>query len=156
MRDKDYRGQNKDKKWCFGSLLTTEFGSLILSDDVSLEVKLNNEEPGYFEFNKFDYVHPETIGEFVTCNKEGQRLYTDDLFRYRLGHIVQLIWDEKESRYIGQAVGYLNTHFSMGLVKEMKLIGNIHDNPDILSPNYSGKKTNLIIYDEIKTNEEEK
>lgn len=138
MRDKDYRGQHTStiggqitKCWVHGYLCEKNYINDML-------------------------VNPETVGEFVTCNKEGQRLYTDDLFRYRLGHIVQLIWDEKESRYIGQAVGYLNTHFSMGLVKEMKLIGNIHDNPDILSPNYGGKKTNLIIFDEIKTNEEEK
>ncbi len=144
MRDKDYRGKNVHEKWCFGSLMTTDFGPLIVPDEVSLND---------FEFGEYDYVHPETIGEFVTCNKEGQRLYTDDLFRYRLGHIVQLIWDEKEKRYIGHHVGSLNTNFSMSLVVEMKLIGNIHDNPELFNPKHDGY---LMFCNKSKTNEEEK
>lgn len=124
-------------KWAYGSLVPKDDGYYILCSTSTSEY--------------FIKVDPETIGQFLgMCDVNGNEIYEDDIItedRYPF-------YNDGELNYIGEVVWFENT-FSFGYIlrcvntkvrgisdgipedieedMELKIIGNIYDNPEILN-----------------------
>lgn len=127
MRTIKFRGKDFLGRWHYGYLhLATGSSSLMIQDDL---------------FDSFG-VLPETIGQFTGLkDKNGKDIYEGDILRVislnidTLGEskIVQVMYDKYYAVftvYIGEGRSW--SLGSAGYECEIEVIGNIHDNPELL------------------------
>ena len=131
MREIKFKGKTANGEWFFGSLAYSD-----------------NIEPAiYFEFGKgtvktfdFVYVKPETVGQFTgLIDKNGNKIFEGDIIEFKnidrqyvkgivyyLGScfLIESIVADEDDYNLG---GVFST--AEGLIK---VIGNIHDNPELL------------------------
>ncbi len=137
MRDIKFRGLDRSKKWYYGSLVKTE----------------NIEPVIYFEVGKgrikkvdWAYVSKETIGQFTGLQtKSKQEIYEGDILEGRNGHKYTVVFESGGfylynvgvKDYDGTPLkwGLLNRLFDVDMTdiyEETKIIGNIHENKELL------------------------
>jgi uncharacterized phage protein (TIGR01671 family) len=84
-------------------------------------------------------VHPETVGQFTGLNdKNGVPIYEDDILRDIKGHIFKTFYNSAHCAYMTEDIqgekkkrrgfGRLGSYSSLLI----EVIGNIHDNPELL------------------------
>lgn len=126
MRTIKFRGKNLDGEWVYGFYVEEE------------RQTINGFEKKHFIVNDgYDYVKPETVGQFTGLHdKDGKEIYEGD--------ILQLKYSDgsyhSSSVYYTQQKGYwavdvsINERIILGYIDRTKLvvIGNIHDNPELL------------------------
>lgn len=126
MRTIKFRGKNLDGEWVYGFYVKEE------------RQTINGFEKKHFIVNDgHDYVKPETVGQFTGLyDKDGKEIYEGD--------ILQLKYSDgsyhSSSVYYAQQKGYwavdvsINERIILGYIDRTKLvvIGNIHDNPELL------------------------
>lgn len=126
MRTIKFRAKNLDGVWACGFYVEEE------------RQTLNGFEKKYFIVNDgYDYVKPDTVGQFTGLHdKDGKEIYEGD--------ILQLKYSDgsyhSSSVYYAQQKGYwavdvsINERIILGYIDRTKLvvIGNIHDNPELL------------------------
>ena len=129
MRTIKFRGKRQsDEKWAYGSLVYSE-----------------NIKPAiYFEVGKGEvkmldwcYVNPDTIGQFTSLkDKYGRDIYEGDILEADGCSLYQKL----EVRFVRGVFaflwdGNLDDEFPTGSPTHewAKVIGNIHDNPELLS-----------------------
>lgn len=140
MREIIFRGKDTDTgKWLYGSLL--------IDKGVA---KIGRRERGHSSINQsYNYwvwyeVDPDTVGQYtVLKDKNGNKIFEEDIVREvvgykRIGYIGWLqqecgfviVWKESDSRlgHRSRGGGYEND-------PSLEVIGNIHDNPELLSNN---------------------
>lgn len=149
MREIKFRGKRADNgEWVFGDLLQICEGCIIYfgSKTESQTPDIPNSSPVAVElFNdEIAVVIPDTIGQFAgltDCN--GKEIYEGDIVAYcgKIKHIVEF----KHGMFgytlmDGWFVGYGgNSNFSFNPLdksKKHEVIGNIHDNPELLKGGY--------------------
>ena len=80
----------------------------------------------YFE------VVPETVGQYTgTDDKYGDKIFEGSIVQYNIDEIGEILWDKPTARFVirGDVAGY---DFNNFYGKELVVIGNIHDNPELL------------------------
>ena len=115
MRDIKFRGKQRDGKWVYGDYSKSEYNYFIKSSAVI----------------------PETIGQYTGLKANGAMVYEGDIISYT--------WDNPENPYDPnieiQPVFWENGCFYIGdesieiLLDDpegYEVIGNIHDNPELL------------------------
>jgi len=120
MRGIEFRGKREDNgKWVFGSLLSWDAGERHICCEED-----DNEAMGKFP------VIPETVGEYTgLLDKNGVKIFEGDIVRYK-GMELAVRWDtEKAGFFIG------NDKYWMMNGTDIEVIGNIHDNPELLNKN---------------------
>jgi uncharacterized phage protein (TIGR01671 family) len=138
MREILFRGKRTDNgEWIEGSLL---IGKELGSVDIVFEVETEDDE-----FNTsydFDYiaVDPETVGQYTGLNDtNGKKIFEGDVTKYEyLYHDeyyeIGFGYGSFNHREIGKQK--LGTSFDDGEFRlgsgNMEVIGNIHDNPELL------------------------
>jgi len=118
MRDIEFRGKNiATRKWKYGSLLKTKH----ISTGQDL-YKIISYEPG----NETDVI-PETVGQFTgLTDKNGVKVFEGDIVLYK-GMNCLVRWDtEKSGYFIGEEKYWMMNDTTI------EVIGNIHDNPELL------------------------
>lgn len=115
MRTIKFRGKRLDNgAWMYGSL-----------------VILNGR---YFIFDNADRheVDPATVGEYTGLNDTNSReIYEGDIFQAGyFGGVDVVMWDNENARYIGRSPQGCISY--VGREPAVKIIGNIHDNPELL------------------------
>ena len=129
MRTIKFKAKNLDGEWVYGFYVEEE------------RQTLNGFEKKCFIVNAgYDYVKPETVGQFTGLHdKDGKEIYEGD--------ILQLKYSDgsyhSSSVYYAQQKGYwavdvsINERIILGYIDRTRLvvIGNIHDNPELLKGN---------------------
>lgn len=125
MREILFRGKDFgviNHSWCFGSLDTTE-------DDRAIIIY-----PDRFGNKCRIIVNPKTVGQYTGLkDKNGTKIFEGDIVeRFWFGKmcIYQISYDNGLASFIGQASMKFTT-FDYDSA-EFEIIGNIHDNPELL------------------------
>ncbi len=145
MREIKFRGRRVDTgEWVYGDLVTKEDGYSYT--DRSREKPSSNcwiiEQKGELcidEFSsgcavwtheKFIQVIPKTVGQYTGLkDKNGKEIYEGDVVRCWGGEYRQGYWEHDRKITINNMI---NDCFMMGEHEFIEVIGNIHDNPELL------------------------
>lgn len=131
MREYLFRGKTiANGKWSEGTLLVTKQGCCI-TPDATVYVA----------------VDPETVGQYTgLTDKNGTKIFEGDIidFLYRSGYddygIVQYDADETEFGFVYNSIYEgLGRHYRS---KDIEVIGNIYDNPELLGDENNEKRDN--------------
>ncbi len=151
MREILFRGKRDDDgEWIYGSLLIetiqpdsgAEYKSYKISD-ITL-----GEFPNDFMSGWEDPVDPETVGQYTgLTDKNGVKIFEGDICDFSVfdfndhdtqyrGIVVYsgsrfMLWKSVKSEYYG-ADGGFDLDWVIGQDDEFEVIGNIHDNPELL------------------------
>ena len=114
-----YRGKRKDNgEWETGSLV------VIRPDCSDQQTFIADKMTGYHTL-----VLPETVGQFTgLTDKNGVKIFEGDIVRYE-DDIGYVIYNGDDARFL---VDSPNMYISMDYSNEFEVIGNIHDNPELL------------------------
>lgn len=132
MREILFRAKRADDgAWEFGWFEKCSFGrwplkcSIIPSDDA---------EDGYYHHVM---VSPETVGQFTgLTDKNGTKIFEGDIIAHHAqGDIIvnrgAVVWDARDGRWAYQ-LHTMQPGFYMHNPEAVEIIGNIHDNPELL------------------------
>lgn len=130
MREYLFRGKMiANGKWSEGNLLVTKQGCCITPDATVL--------------GSYGAVDPETVGQYTgLTDKNGTKIFEGDIVKY--GDTVHNVVFEQRNgtAYFGLVYSALET-LSFGYyqdLKQIEVIGNIYDNPELLGDENNGKK----------------
>lgn len=130
MREYLFRGKMiANGKWSEGNLLVTKQGCCITPDATVL--------------GSYGAVDPETVGQYTgLTDKNGTKIFEGDIVKY--GDTVHNVVFEQRNgtAYFGLVYSTLET-LSFGYyqdLKQIQVIGNIYDNPELLGDENNGKK----------------
>ena len=117
MRTIKFRAKNLDGEWVYGFYVEEE------------RQTLNGFEKKHFIVNDgYDYAKPDTVGQFTGLyDKDGKEIYEGDIIiSEELKHTCHYV------RYISPLDEYCGIRQSWIDKFSKKIIGNIHDNPELL------------------------
>ncbi len=126
FRGKDFSGVI-NHNWCFGSLDTIEDDRAIIiySDRFGNKCRI--------------FVDPSTVGEYTGLkDKNGERIFEGDILRqaYHPEEDVIIEWHDGRFKFRKRNkpkdYGYESLCCVQNTVDYLKVIGNIHDNPELL------------------------
>lgn len=118
MRTIKFRGKRIDNgEWVIGQLVKMWGEWHILNSD-----NVNTAYP----------VDPATVGQYTGLNDTNSReIYEGDIFQAGyFGEVDVVMWDNENARYIGRSPQGCISY--VGREPTVKIIGNIHDNPELL------------------------
>lgn len=137
MRTIKFRAKNLDGEWVYGFYVEEE------------RQTLNGFEKKYFIVNDgYDYVKPDTVGQFTGLyDKDGREIYEGDIIiSEELKHTCHYVrYMESEAMFVAMIIGspldeYCGIRQSWIDKFSKKIIGNIHDNPELLKGGNHGSK----------------
>jgi len=131
MREILFRGKRTDNgEWVEGGLLQTENWSSICVYE-HYQGSLN--EPPYSDVEEFDVI-PETVGEFTgLLDKNGKKIFEGDIVIWRFSPCI-VKWDAINACYSLYQNGKTKVSgFNADTMKLFEVIGNIHDNPELIT-----------------------
>lgn len=121
MRTIKFKGKRIDNgEWIYGSYVPhyNFFGTI--------KDEMVDENGNLFE------VDPATVGQYTGLNDTNSReIYEGDIFQAGyFGGVNVVMWDNENARYIGHSPQGCISY--VGREPAVKIIGNIHDNPELL------------------------
>ena len=133
-----FRGKRKDDgKWIEGSLITYPSGNMRIA------VTTSSHESQVL-YGLLEFIIPETVGQYTgATDKTGKKMFEGDIVKLQSNHtsyyIVELYKYQWIFRYINRKTEYyqfdtVDDNFGMknGISENVEIIGNIHDDPDLL------------------------
>ena len=125
MREILFRGKRTDcEAWVEGDLIQAFRGNQLSSCSI-----MPNTPTAYCW-----KVDPETVGQYTgLTDKNGVRIFEGDIIRFE-DDIGYVIYTEDYARFL---VDSPNRYISMDYSSEFEVIGNIHDNPELLQKIYT-------------------
>lgn len=126
MREILFRGKMADNgEWAYGWYLEYPFGRWPMKSAI---VPAGNAESGRLEFVE---VRPGTVGQFTgLSDANGKRIFEGDILQVH-GKLCEVEFDKDSARFVltGDEL-YLDFIDTWGC--ETEVVGNIHDNPELL------------------------
>ena len=145
MRTIKFRGKNTNKnEWVNGDLVVVEDGMHnVVRAKIITHCFTKSFQGGDFDhYSISTLVKPESIGQFTGLrDKNGNEIYEGDVIRgkYHTTHLIQ--YNEKEASFFAYSLPIsefsFRGHFYQDWINEFDkvVIGNIHDNPELLKNN---------------------
>ena len=131
MRKKLFRGKRRDNsEWVEGAYYhQTEFYGD--ADDEHHIITSNDElEDNMMECYR---VIPETVGQYTgLTDKNGTKIFEGDIVKDCYGEVELCYYHEEKHRLIFDATHFIR-ELEVANVVECEVIGNIHDNPELLA-----------------------
>jgi len=128
MRDIKFRGKRIDNgEWVYGNLVQTTKGCAYILETPSFIPALTLPTEEFIE------VYPESVGQYTGLKaKKGKEIYEGDIVRYE-GRSYQIVYDSDRSAEFRFNASYtLSNILSKTLQNPFEVIGNMHDNPELL------------------------
>lgn len=124
MREIKFRGFNrKNGVWLYGFYLQNRGAHFVCPDEFAEGKSWDDYE-----------IDPETRGEYTgQKGKNGQEIYEGDIMRDVDGNICEVIWQQESAGFrqydhvLQLCDNFIEEEFD-------EVIGNIHDNPELLNP----------------------
>ena len=112
-RDKKY---NKEQEWAYGAPYIDHEGDYIIATDYSKRV-----------------VIPETVGQYTgLTDKNGTKIFEDDIAKNIDGAFL-VCWEKEKCAFVMRFLEYpYETLYLEEMWEDSEVIGNIHDNPELL------------------------
>lgn len=129
MREILFRGKRIDNgEWVYGSFCMDareQFNGLCGVDGF---IRLYDKTKGKMQTYEVDR---ETVGQYTGLkDKNGKKIFEGDIVK-RLGDKCVVKWTEEDAKFI--IIGSMTKlDFSLCFAKNLEVIGNIHDNPELL------------------------
>ena len=83
--------------------------------------------------NRYFEVLSETVGQYTgLCDKNGTRIFEGDIIRDEDGDIMVVKWLTESAAFVLEPKPYASIYFYGTLSSRIEVIGNIHDNPELL------------------------
>lgn len=119
MREILFRGKRVNNgEWIYGDLLTP-------TDIMNVWEISENTGMG----DRYD-IDPETVGQYTgLTDKNGKKMFEGDIIKDRFDDIGQI---EYKPKYVAFIIQGWETGFAFWVKKDIEVIGNIHDNPELL------------------------
>lgn len=113
MREILFRGKRaEDNKWVYGFVVNGSHSIIGVYEDGHCFC--------------FESVIPETVGQYTgLCDKNGNKIFEGDIVRFSTAHA-------REIKYIDGCFGFEGSSIPIKYVNKFEVIGNIHDNPELL------------------------
>lgn len=129
MRKILFRGKRVNNgEWVVGDLFNTT--KIVITTTSNKGIYTENGS----DIFKYEYieVHPDTIGQFIgLTDKNGKEIFDGDIFTDSLGNKAIVEWDERNARYLGFSIENRAIMY-IGREPKVTVIGNIHDNTELL------------------------
>lgn len=143
MRKYKFRGKRVDNgEWVYGDLLYIAGGCVIYfgspTDTVEPDIEKSNPVAVELFNDECAVVVPDTIGQFTGLpDKNGKEIYVGDIVKNKKGTIDVITYDSLAFAlcvaYATSPNGVCATFFgNNNPLKDLEVIGNIHDNPELL------------------------
>lgn len=119
-----FRAKSKgDEMWRHGSIVSDKKGGYAI-----IQVRDNPISNGCANGWCFGVI-PETVGQYIgSKDKNGTKVFFGDLVKAPSGNIFEVIWYDEEMRIALKRLDVIY-NFNVAL---FEVIGNIHDNPELL------------------------
>ena len=76
----------------------------------------------------------ETVGQFTgLTDKNGTKIFEGDIIRDADGDVMIVKWLTEGATFVLEPKPYVSVHFYSTLPSEIEVIGNIHDNSELLT-----------------------
>ena len=127
MREILFRGKRADNgEWVYGSLITER--NMFDGNLMTMHIQ-DIEEP--YDDNLID---DETVGQFTgLTDKNGTKIFEGDIIRDADGDVMIVKWLTEGATFVLEPKPYVSVHFYSTLPSEIEVIGNIHDNFELLN-----------------------
>lgn len=127
MREILFRGKTKHGgDWVYGSAYCSAEKTIIIEVSETMPTLIEGK-----------YVIPETVGQYTgLCDKNGKKIFEGDICQTKGFPLIDdkpfvVEWNDDEcSFYWRDVVG--TDEFNIGVSQNTTIIGNIHDNPELL------------------------
>lgn len=122
MREILFRGRllNKSAGWSYGNLNVRVNGVCIMTPDDTI-------------IGKYGQVDPATVGQYTgLTDKDGVKIFEGDILKTETGCCFAVEWDKNNGRFLGFTFGRERRIVYVGREPKAKIIGNIHDNPELV------------------------
>lgn len=123
---REYRGKRLDNgEWVYGYVQ--------LSEDKKSAWICKSKEDDWTVKEQFP-VDPETVGQYTGLkDKNGKEIYKGDIIQINHGRNALVVWVQ---RYLAYYIEWLPDRYGAALSlwqsNQLEVIGNIHDNPELL------------------------
>lgn len=145
-REIKFRGKDKDGKWHYGVPISTHVGTYIVEEENPHVCSLY----GYMEIDELSLVESETIGQYTGMKDiNGKEIFEGDILTDKLVPVpFEVKWWKDACAFcvFANGDGVPLAWFSEYDVHNATIIGNIHDNPELVEK----------VYQELKEKENQK